>query len=175
MLQPADTHRFPRCGGGPKGKIWSKRLPYETAMRQRYIDLMDAGRSYAGFTLDIDEPAGLAAIPDLPPPNWYVQTDRGAHLTWLLRVPVHKHDAARLQPLSWFGSIADRFGIACMADPAFNGMGRNPFHPAARTLPGALKLYTLDELANAMTGDIQIPKARQGLIGRNVTLFRGLL
>ncbi|MCY4129732.1 MAG: replication initiation protein [Gammaproteobacteria bacterium] len=147
-------------------------------MRQRYIDLMDAGSAWAGFTLDIDDHNHIAAaISDFPPPNWHVETNRGAHLTWLLRTPVHKYDHARPHPKQYLKYISNKYGIAFRADPAFNGMGRNPFHPAARTLPGALKLYTLDELASPITGDLKkrpVPKAKMQIIGRNDALFYDL-
>jgi len=101
-----------------------------------------------------------------------VRTERGAHVTWCLEVPVAKHHAARQGPETYLARVAEYFHHALGADPAFSGLGRNPVHPVANTIWGREAPYSLDDLANVIPFGWKRPRVALTGLGRNVDAFR---
>ena len=83
-----------------------------------------------------------------------------------------KHAAARAAPERYLSHVAEYYHAALGADPAFNGLGRNPAHPDAKVLWGAPRPYTLDQLASILPFNWRRPKVATTGIGRNNDLFR---
>ena len=168
------THNCPRVGFKREdGSFWSGRKPAASAWRYPYIDYQDAGACWATLTLDCDNRQALGAgLCDLPPPNWLIRTDRGAHITWTLLVPVAKHERARNAPIRYLDCIAEFFRHAVGADPAFSGMGRNPVHPSQTVDWGPKIPYQLDALSSVIWAGWKRPRVAATGIGRNVDLFK---
>ena len=168
------AHVHPMVGEriGPGKTFWSGRVPASRAWTYPYIVLDDAGATWATITLDCDDrPAMAAGLCHLPPPNWMVHTERGAHLTWCLARPVAKHQRARRAPETYLARTAEYFVHAVSADPGFGGLSRNPAHPDARTYWAARKPYDLDTLSSVIPFNWKRPRVSNTSIGRNVDLF----
>ena len=74
--------------------------------------------------LDCDDPRKMGlGLPDLPPPNWIVRrpANNHAHVVWTLAEPVHRHVAAKIEPLRYFASVAEYYAHAVGADPGYTG------------------------------------------------------
>ena len=141
----AAAHEMPRVGDRTEaGVMWSKRVPAERAWVHRWVQIDDAGSTWAAITLDCDNREAMAAgLGELPSPNFIVNTRRGAHLYWCLKNPVAKHNAARPRPLRTLARVSEYFACRAGADKAFNGLGRNPTHVEAETVfPGTPPLRT---------------------------------
>ena len=164
------AHLWPRVGRRTrKGGFWSGRVPAPHAWAYPYIAMADAGATWATLTYDCDNRQAMAlGLSELPSWNWFVETTRGAHVTWALAVPVAKHAAARAAPERYLSHVAEYYHAALGADPAFNGLGRNPAHPDAKVLWGAPRPYTLDQLASILPFNWRRPKVATTGIGRNL-------
>ena len=169
------AHRWPRVGRKDEaGEFWSGRVPASHAWAYRYIELADAGSTWALMTHDCDDRERMAEglATSLPPDNWMVRTERGAHVTWCLEVPVAKHHAARQGPETYLARVAEYFHHALGADPAFSGLGRNPVHPDADTIWGREEPYSLDGLSRSVVPfNWRMPRIPQTGIGRNRDMF----
>ena len=163
------AHVAPRVGRKTDtGEFWSGRVPAEFAWVYKYIDQSDAGTTWATLTYDCDDRQAMAAGLDvLPYYNWLTRTERGGHATWCLAVPVGKHAAARAAPEQFLARIGEYFHATLKADPAFNGLGRNPAYLEADTIWGRTEPYTLDDLATVIPFNWRKPKVSQTGIGRN--------
>ncbi len=158
---------------GPGKQFWARRVPAPHAWAYPYIAMADAGATWATLTYDCDNRQAMAlGLSELPSWNWFAETTRGAHVTWALAVPVAKHAAARAAPERYLSHVAEYYHAALGADPAFNGLGRNPAHPDAKVLWGAPRPYTLDQLASILPFNWRRPKVATTGIGRNNDLFR---
>ena len=117
------AHVWPRVGRRTrKGGFWSGRVPARHAWAYPYLETTDAGATWATLTYDCDNRQAMASgLSELPPWNWFVETTRGAHVTWALAVPVAKHAAARAAPETYLSHVAEYYHAALGADPAFNG------------------------------------------------------
>ncbi len=169
------AHTAPLVGRrtGPGKTFWSGRVPASHAWAYEYVAMADAGATWAAIVLDCDNRFAMGAgLSDLPPPNWLVQTRRGAHVTWCLADPVGKHRFARVAPEQYLAHVNEYFSEAVSADPAFGGMGRNPTYKDAKTVWGAKEPYSLDALASVIPFGWKRPKIASTGIGRNVDLFR---
>ena len=158
------AHVYPMVGEriGPGKTFWSGRVPASRAWTYPYIVLDDAGATWTTITLDcVDRPAMAAGLCDLPPPNWMVFTERGAHLTWCLARPVAKHQRARRAPETYLARTAEYFTHAVSADPGFGGLSRNPAHPDAHTYWAARKPYDLDTLSSVIPFNWKRPPGLQ--------------
>ena len=164
---------WPRVGRRTrKGGFWSGRVPARHAWAYPYLETTDAGATWATLTYDCDNRQAMASgLSELPPWNWFVETTRGAHVTWALAVPVAKHAAARAAPETYLSHVAEYYHAALGADPAFNGLGRNPAHPDAKVLWGAPRPYTLGELSSVVPFNWRKPRIAQTGIGRNRDMF----
>ena len=155
------------------GEFWSGRVPASHAWAYPYIALADAGSKWAVVTKDCDVRQDLAAGLDvLPPYNWLIRTERGAHVTWCLAMPVAKHDQARTAPETYLVRVSEYYHHALGADRAFSGLGRNPVIEAADTIWGREAPYSLDDLANVIPFGWKRPRVALTGLGRNVDTFR---
>ena len=168
------AHRWPRVGNKrASGHFWSGRVPASHAWAFPYIELADAGSTWAVVSHDCDNREDMAAGLDvLPPYNWLVQTERGAHVTWCLAAPVARHHAARQAPETYLARVGEYYHHALQADPAFSGLGRNPANDGARTIWGREAPYSLDDLANVIPFGWKRPRVALTGMGRNVDAFR---
>ena len=168
------AHFAPMVGRltGPDKQFWSGRVPHSYAWAYPYIRTDDAGATWATLTLDCDNRRDLIDLADLPPYNWIVWTPRGAHLTWCLSSPVGKHRAARPEPERYLSRVAEYYHAHVAADPAFNGMGRNPTNENQKTSWGATEPYGLQQLSSVIPFNWKRPKVAQTAVGRNVCLFQ---
>ena len=100
------------------------------AWRYPELEYGNAGSSIAALVLDCDDPRKMGlGLPDLPPPNWIVRrpANNHAHVVWTLAEPVHRHVAAKIEPLRYFASVAEYYAHAVGADPGYTGLlGHNP-------------------------------------------------
>ena len=148
------------------------------AWRYPELEYGNAGSSIAALVLDCDDPRKMGlGLPDLPPPNWIVRrpANNHAHVVWTLAEPVHRHVAAKIEPLRYFASVAEYYAHAVGADPGYTGLlGHNPacrFKSPYRTTWGREAPYTLDQLATVIPFNWEPPKVRQTGVGRNCDLF----
>ena len=169
----AAAHEMPRVGDRQaNGVMWSKRVPAERAWVHRWVQIDDAGSTWAAITLDCDNREAMAAgLGELPSPNFIVNTRRGAHLYWCLKNPVAKHNAARPRPLRMLARVSEYFACRAGADKAFNGLGRNPTHVEAETHFLAPHPYTLTGLNNTIPAFWRRPQVAFTTIGRNYDMF----
>ena len=167
------AHVAPRVGGrSPSGHFWSGHMPADTAWKFEYIDLADAGSTWAALVFDCDNREAMAnGLGDLPQPNWVTVTERGGHVAYCLKVPVAKHDQARAGPEQYLARVSEYYQHALQADTAFNGMGRNPVHIDAHTRHFAPEPYALDDLSNVIPFGWKRPRVSVSVIGRNVSMF----
>ena len=166
------AHVAPRVGSRRGAAFWSGRVPARFAWAYPLIELANAGWVWATLTYDCDDRETMAAgLTDLPPFNWLTWTERGAHLTWCLAVPVAKHKAARPAPERQLARVSEYFHATLGADRGFGGLGRNPTHSDADTEWGREAPYGLDEMASVIPFGWKRPRVSQTGIGRNVDLF----
>ncbi|MXW27224.1 MAG: hypothetical protein F4Z77_13160 [Dehalococcoidia bacterium] len=165
-----------RDKGRRAGQMWSGRVPCTHAWAYQWINLQDAGATWATLTYDCDNRRTMeGGLADLPPWNWRVETERGAHLTWCLADPVGRLEAHRPGPQRMLSRASEYFHHALDADPAFNGLGRNPTHELAETTWGAERPYYLDALCDVIPFRWKRPRIAQTAIGRQVTLWETAL
>ena len=171
------AHPRPLVGRRRRDRIVSWRTVPPLAWVQPLIEIENAGSAFATVTLDCDDPpAMVAGMASLPPPNWTVWTDSGAHQTWCLRRPVHRYPEARPAPLLFLRRVAEYYTQETAADPGYvHVLTRNPCHPDARTLWGATEPYELGALATVIPFGWRAPRVSQSGIGRNCDLFRDLM
>ena len=182
-LRAAHPRPLVSLGKRPGRAFASFRTTPAKAWRFPELEYANAGSSYAALVLDCDNPAALKrGLSDLPQPNWIVwrAANDHAHISWALAKPVHRHSAAKVEPLRYFAAVAEYYTAAVGADPGYAGvLSHNPA-PKYRdskfsTTWGRRDPYTLDELATVIPFNWEPPKVRQTGVGRNVDLFEALL
>jgi hypothetical protein len=128
---------------------------------------------------DIDAPGAAIAHDDayLPPPNVItVNPENGhAHSAYLLRIPVARHSAARVEPLRYFAAVERGVARRLGADRQYVGLiAKNPWHRHWRVEWRRDEPYTLDELADWLFPRDTVPDVSPRTTlgaGRNVTVF----
>ena len=182
-LRAAHPRPLVSLGKQPGRPFNSFRTTPKRAWSYPEVEYANAGSSYAALVLDCDDPAALKrGMSDLPDPNWIVwrAANDHAHVAWTLANPVHRHSAAKVEPLRYFAAVAEFYTAAIGADPRYHGvLAHNPT-PRYResefsTTWGRKDPYTLGELASVIPFNWQAPKVRQTGVGRNVDLFEALL
>ena len=170
-------HVRPRVGrirdkGPHAGHFWSGRVPLIRAWTYPWIDLQDAGYAWAVLVFDCDNRRAMElGLAGLPSGNVRIATERGAHVIWFLAVPVGKMNVHRREPKQKLQLVSEYYHHELDADPAFNGLGRNPVHPDAETTWGAKRAYSLDALCDVIPfGWHKLPPVQSG-IGRQVDLW----
>ena len=160
----------------PNGTFGQWRTSPEQAWMEPYLQIENAGSSFATITLDCDDPrkAGLA-VAELPPPNWIVSNvaNDHSHMTWALASPVHRHPEGRIAPLRNYSRISAYYHHATGADLGYaHTLTRNPvIDNGTATAWGSTEPYSLDELASVIPFGWRAPRTSETVIGRNVTLF----
>ena len=114
---------------------------------------------------------------ELPPYNWMVKTDKGAHVTWCLENPVHDNDSSSIKAIRYLAAIRSYYEEKTFADPHYtHTLTRNPLHEDASTIYGTKEPYELDKLSNVIPFSWkQAPKVKNYGIGRNHDLFATLM
>jgi hypothetical protein len=148
------------------------------ALRRLHVQF-NAPAAFRWMLHDIDSPGATIAHDDayLPPPNVItVNPANGhAHSAYLLKIPVARHSAARIEPLRYFAAVERGVGRRLGADRLYVGLiAKNPSHQYWRVEWRRDDPYTLDELADwlfsrDMAPDVS-PRTTLGA-GRNVTVF----
>ena len=165
-----------RDKGRRAGQIWSGRVPCTHAWAYQWINLQDAGATWATLTFDCDNARAMQdGLADLPPWNWRIETERGAHVTWCLADPVGRLEAHRPAPQRMLARASEYFHHRLDADPAFGGLGRNPTHPDAETTWGAERPHYMADLCNVIPFNWRRPRLAATAIGRQVTLWETAL
>ena len=177
-LMEAHPRPLVSLGKRPGHPFVSFRTSPAEAWKYPELQYAHAGSSIAALVLDADRPDALArALCDLPPPNWIVwrPANDHSHVVWTLRNPVHRHPAARADPLKYLAAIAEYFAYATGADPSYNGiLAHNPM-PAGKsgysTTWGCSAPYFLDQLAKVIPFNWRPPVIGASAIGRNADLY----
>lgn len=165
-----------RDKGRRAGQIWSGRVPCTHAWAYQWINVQDAGATWATLTFDCDNARAMQdGLADLPPWNWRIETERGAHVTWCLADPVGRLEAHRPAPQRMLARASEYFHHRLDADPAFGGLGRNPTHPDAETTWGAERPHYMADLCNVIPFNWRRPRLATTAIGRQVTLWETAL
>lgn len=165
-----------RDKGRRAGQIWSGRVPCTHAWAYQWINVQDAGATWATLTFDCDNGRAMQdGLADLPPWNWRIETERGAHVTWCLADPVGRLEAHRPAPQRMLARASEYFHHRLDADPAFGGLGRNPTHPDAATTWGAERPHYMADLCNVIPFNWRRPRLATTAIGRQVTLWETAL
>lgn len=174
-------HAYPhvmriRDKGRRAGERWSGRVPASHAWAYQWINLQDAGSTWATLTYDCDNAKAMQdGLADLPPWNWRIETERGAHVTWCLADPVGRLQAHRPAPQRMLARLSEYFHHALDADPAFSGLGRNPTHPDAAATWGAERPHYMADLCNVIPFNWRRPRLAATAMGRQVTLWETAL
>lgn len=159
-----------------------KRVPFETALKQRYMQL-NAAKLVWVLVFDIDRPNAVFAAHDagLPLPNVIIKNPHNghAHLCYVLAAPVSKGDASKGKPIRLLARIEHALTNALGADLGYSGLiAKTPGHPAWQTFSARYEAYGLDELRDYLPDNLPLPKkikrAEAVGLGRNVTLFDNL-
>ena len=179
-----DAHPRPLVGARGAGGFKSWRTSPAKAWREQYLEIGNAGSSWAALVFDCDHPgaAKLALYDrDIPQPNWIVTNPatRHFHAAYALANPVHKYEAARLKPLIKLRQISEFYSHALSADQGYvDTLTRNPaplIPTGDLTKWGRAEGYELAELAEFIPFGWRAPVASTTGIGRNVDLFRDLI
>jgi hypothetical protein len=148
------------------------------ALRRMHLQF-NAPAAFRWMLHDIDAPGAAVAHDDayLPPPNVItVNPGNGhAHSAYLLRTPVARHSAARIEPLRYFAAVERGVARRLGADRLYVGLiAKNPWHRHWRVEWRRDEPYTLDELADWLFPRDMVPDASPRTTlgaGRNVTVF----
>ena len=163
-----------------RGGFWSGRVPPDRAWTFPYIQIENAGSSFAAVVLDCDRPGALGKLGDLPGYSWIVRNEGSghAHVVWTLAAPVHRYPAAQRAPLDFLRHVAEFLHCELEADAGFaHTLTANPAAPpeGRRTFWGSPRPYGLGELAAVVPFRWRPPRVSRSGIGRNVDLFRDLM
>jgi hypothetical protein len=153
----------------------------EIAIRHRFIGF-NGPSSFQWMTFDIDRPGAFYAANDavLPCENVVmVNRDNGhAHLAYLMKTPIAKHQAARQKPLDYFAAVERGFTKRLGADPHYVGLiAKNPAHGDWLVEWRRQEAYSLEEMADWLhEGDTRKDRHLEAQFGagRNVTVFEEL-
>lgn len=182
QLRVVEFAKMPHAsnGGEGGGRYVTERVYRRQAWDYRLLQLTSTETSYTGIALDCDNPGATwdrLRFDYVPAPNWITENRRTGHLhlVYTLKVPVHKHDAARLAPQQYLAGLSERLQVKLHGDPGYAGfLTRNPFHEQHVAFWGRTAPYELPQLADYVEG-VQRPKRIVTHVGRNVTLFRAAL
>lgn len=146
------------------------------ALKHKYIQANQINQ-IGSLVFDIDHEDAMSAWFDdgLPPPSIIVGNPANghAHLTYLLKTPVHSNPESRRNPLRYAAAVEATLRDSLQADHAYAGvLTKNPLHKhwITEIIGPAYELAKLN---------IQIPKKYSDLrkklppvgLGRNVTAF----
>ncbi|WP_432498355.1 replication initiation protein [Kineococcus auxinigenes] len=115
-----------------------------------------------------------------PMPSWIAESSTGrGHVGWVLKTPVVRTDAARLEPMRYAAKVEEGLRRSLDGDVGYAGLlTKNPVHDDWVTTWGTGHLYELDELAKGLGELMPRTLPRRAVdssgFGRNVTLFNRL-
>ncbi|WP_432548398.1 replication initiation protein [Kineococcus sp. SYSU DK004] len=115
-----------------------------------------------------------------PMPSWIAESPSGrGHVGWVLKTPVVRTDAGRMQPMRFAAKVEEGLRRSLDGDVGFAGLlTKNPVHDDWVTTWGSGHLYELGELAKGL-GELMprtLPRRVVDCSGfsRNVALFNRL-
>lgn len=155
--------------------------PSAEALKYRHIQLNHPSAAQ-WLTFDYDRAGGYYADDDanLPPANIVaINPENGrAHLSYLLEIPVARHDAARIEPLKYLAAVQRGMTNRMGADQHYVGLiTKNPLHTDWHVEWRRDRPYSLDELNDSLFDIDKRFEPRRDVAfgyGRNVTTFEEL-
>ncbi len=153
--------------------------PLQIAKRYKYIQINPPKMIY-WLVFDVDRDNGAFAWqnhPGIKPPNLAIINPKNghAHLWYLLKKPVCRSEAGRINPLRFLSSLQHSITKALGSDLGYCGLiTKNPFNSTWKTIEfrSLDEPYSLCELAENI--DLESPPKNSEVVegvGRNCTVF----
>ncbi|WP_432537881.1 replication initiation protein [Kineococcus arenarius] len=184
----------PRLDADQWAEVWRPRRPLATddlsqgcwrqsrpdALSRRYLE--HSPRALLSMlVIDVDHDDTLLRALQTPMthpmPSWIAESPTGrGHVGWVLKTPVCRTDAARLEPMRFAAKVEEGLRRSLDGDVGYAGLlTKNPVHDDWVTTWGTDELYELRDLAAGL-GELMprtLPRktADASGLGRNCTLF----
>jgi len=152
----------------------------EDALTRRYLE--HSPRALLSMlVIDVDHDDTLLRALEKPMthpmPSWIAESPTGrGHVGWVLKTPVCRTDAARIEPMRFAAKVEEGLRRSLDGDVGYAGLlTKNPVHEHWTTTWGTDELYELRDLATDL-GELMprtLPRktADSSGLGRNVALF----
>ncbi|WP_432489529.1 replication initiation protein [Kineococcus sp. SYSU DK018] len=184
----------PRLDADQWAEVWRPRRPLatddlaagcwrqsrENALGRRYLE--HSPRALLSMlVIDVDHDDTLLRALQTPMthpmPSWIAESSTGrGHVGWVLKTPVCRTDAARLEPMRFAAKVEEGLRRSLDGDVGYAGLlTKNPVHDDWVTTWGTDHLYELRELATGL-GELMprtLPRktTESSGLGRNYALF----